>query len=74
MIKEEGYEHKQKGNAKEKGNGKPNIVKPEPRPTVRARNRDVLSETNVNSDTSATSTEIMEVDNEYFPSDDETAR
>ena len=51
-----------------------NIVKPEPRPTVRARNRDVLSETNVNSDTSATSTEIMEVDNEYFPSDDETAR
>ena len=51
-----------------------NIVKPEPRPTVRARNPDVLSETNVNSDTSATSTEIMEVDNEYFPSDDETAQ
>ena len=49
-------------------------MKPEPRPTVRARNRDVLSQTNVNSDTSATSTEIMEVDNEYFPSDDETAR
>ena len=49
------------------------IVKPEPRLTVRARNRDVLSQTNVNSDTSATSTEIMEVDNEYFPSDDETA-
>ena len=49
-------------------------MKPEPRATVRARNRDFLSEINVNSDTSATSTEIMEVDNEYFPSDDETAR
>ena len=49
-------------------------MKQEPRPTVRTRNRDVFSETNVNSDTSATSTEIMEVDNEYFPSDDEIAR
>ena len=49
-------------------------MKPEPRATVRARNRDFLSEINVNSDTSATSTEIMEVDNEYFPSDAETAR
>ena len=45
-----------------------NIVKPEPRATVRARNRDFLIEINVNSDSSATSTEIMEVDNEYFPS------
>ena len=44
-----------------------NMVKPKPRPTVRARNRDVLSEADVNIDT--TITEMMGVDNEYFSND-----
>ena len=39
-----------------------NMVKPMPRPTVRARNRNVLTEADMNIATSTASTEMMEVD------------
>ena len=51
-----------------------NMIEPKSRPIVRARDRDVLHEANVNIDPLIASTDMMEVEYEYVSNDDKTAQ
>ena len=50
-----------------------NMIKPKPRPTVRARNRDVLHKANIDIDPLIAGTDMMEMEYEYVSNDDKTA-